>query len=570
MTIKKGLKVVIAKNLGPKNERDKGDNDDYYFADAESVNEVELGSKGTVSRVKGNKVYVTLEDSDDERPFHKDELKFPGQNTNDNSLGKLPQQYVFGLASQMPIFLINDRVYSLDEHQGNLRSNFFQTSDNGSSARRGLIESVTLASLEELTRAHHAKEYDKLERKYLQEVVEERSHSGDGSSSKLVDFIVNEVFPYFKRDGQSSARIGKLLGVRTSVTEDKTGKSKSHKPKGQSREETFVSKLIDGIEREKFQRDGDEERKTKKLDTLLGYDPRWDVTEFPKDYDPTSILGQVLAGRNVAVVDNVFYNLVWTNSNEHRRVLNFGGKNFALVSPKPMDEVKARYDFELSKGVRVGALRHKLTQDEQLKVLAQRNTNLGELVKKREYHEGEFGFIRDEDDWCDEDSGEDHSGLSYLVFLQVPKHALKAPKGYNSDDEDEYDDNGRKRKPQESCYWFDKTRAAVRVFLNDDGNITYDKPVTVEDYKHPFMTSETGICLGDYSFNKLNKLKRGEAVARLLVDTKQTFLSGYTRANTPAAQELNEFDNRRLTLSEARRRNIPVTNINIERGRRRR
>ena len=230
MAIKKGLKVVIAKNLGPKNERDKGDSDDYYFADAESVNDVELGSKGTVSKVEGNKVYVTLEDTDDELPFHKDELKFPGQTINDSPLGRLPQQYVFGLASQMPIFLINDRVYSLDGSQGSLRSNFFQTSDNGSSARRGLVESATLASLEELTRAHHLKEYDKLERKYLQEVVEERSHSGEGDRSKLVDFIVNEVFPYFRGDGQSSARIGKLLGVRTAVAEDKKAKSKPQKP----------------------------------------------------------------------------------------------------------------------------------------------------------------------------------------------------------------------------------------------------------------------------------------------------------------------------------------------------
>lgn len=570
MAIKKGLKVVIAKNLGPKNERDKGDKEDYYFADAESVNDVELGSKGTVSRVEGNKVYVTLEDTDDERPFHKDELKFPGQTITDNPLGRLPQQYVFTLASQMPIFLINDRVYSLDGSQGSLRSNFFQASDNGSSTRRGLVESATLASLEELTRAHHLKEYDKLERKYLQDVVEERSHSGEGDRYKLVDFIVNEVFPYFRSDGQSNARIGKLLGVRTVVAEDKKTKSKPQKPKGQSREETFVSKLIDGIEREKFQIGGDEEKKTKKLDTLLGYDCRWDVTEFPQDYDPNSVLGQVLAGRNVAVVDNVFYNLVWTNSNQHRRVLNLGGKNFALVSPKPMDEVKARYEFELSKGVRVSALRDRLAHDEQLRVLAQRNSDIGELVRKKEYSERGFGFIRDEDDWYDEDSGEDHSGLSYLVFLEVPKHALKAPKGYDSDDDEEYDDNGRRRKPQERCYWFDKTRAAVRVFLNDDGNITYDKPTTVEDYEHPFMTGDTEICLGDYSFNKLNKLKRGEAVARLLVDTKQTFLSGYTRANTPAAQELNEFDNRRITLSEARRRNIPVTNINLEKGRRHR
>ncbi len=310
MAIKKGMKVVIAKNLGPKNKSDTGDDDDYYFPDAENTSDIELGSKGTVSRVEGNKVYVEVEDRDsDEFPFHISELKFPGQNVTHGPLGKLPQQYVFGLASQMPIFLINDRVYSLDGSQSNLRSNFFKVSDNGSSTRRGLVESATLSQLEELTKAHHAKEYDKIERKYLQEVVEERSRSGDGGRPKLVDFIVNEVFPYFRGDN-NDARVSKLLGL--AVREEKKGKQESHKPKALSKEETFVSRLIEEVGKERFQR-GDEEEK-KKLDVLLGYDPRWDVSEFPQDYSPASLLGKVLAGRNAAVVDNVFYNLVWTNS----------------------------------------------------------------------------------------------------------------------------------------------------------------------------------------------------------------------------------------------------------------
>lgn len=546
MAIKKGLKVVIAKNLGPKNERDKGDKDGYYFPDAESISDIELGSKGTVSRIEGNKVYVELEDSGDEYPFHKDELKFPGQTTNDSPLGRLPQQYVFGLASQMPIFLINDRVYSLDGSQGNLRSNFFQTSDNGSSARRGLVESATLASLEELTRAHHLKEYDKLERKYLQEVVEERSHSGEDDRSKLVDFIVNEVFPYFRGDGQSSARIGKLLGIRTVVAEDKKTKLKSHKPKGQSKEETFVSRLIDGIEREKFQMGGDEEKKTKKLDTLLGYGPRWDVTEFPQDYDPTSVLGQVLAGRNVAVVDNVFYNLVWTNSNEDRRVLNFGGKNFALVSPKPMDEVKARYDFELSKSVRIGALRHKLTQDEQLKALAQRNTNLGKLVRKKQHDEGGFGFIREDRYEPEGYINYEGDGPEYLVFLDVPAHVLKHPE-------------------KEEFYQFGSTRVAVPIFMGERGEISYDPPINLKSsFQHPFV-DENYICLGDYSFGKLNRLKNGEAIARLLVDTRSVIHSGYMTGENPLNQ-LEDLSSKRISLAEVKRRRLPITNINHERG----
>lgn len=566
MAIKKGMKVVVAKNFGPENKSDTRDDDDYYFPDAENTSDIELGSKGTVSRVDGNKIYVEIEDrGGDEFPFHIKELKFPGQNVTLDPLGKLPQPYVFVLASQMPIFLINDIVYSLDGSQGNLRSDFFKVSDNGSSSRRGLVESATLSQLEELTRAHHAKEYDKIERKYLQEVVEERSRNGDGDKHKLVDFIVNEVFPYFRGDGHNNSKIGQLLGLRIS-NEEKSGKHEPQKPKEQSKEETFVSRLIDEIEKERFQRGEDEEKKNKKLDTLLGYDPRWDVSEFPQDYDPSSSLGKILAGRNVAVVDNIFYNLVWTNSDQHRRVLNIGGKNFALVSPKPLEEVKARYDFELSKAVRIGALKDKLTQDSQLRALAQRNSNIGELVRRKEYIEGDFGFVREEDDWNDEDN-EEHSGVSYTVFLNVPKHVIKMP-----DDYEIYDDNGHKKKKQDRYYWFDRTRVAVRVFLDDDNKISYDKPISLDgdDYEHPFMMGDGDICLGDYSYHKLDKFKRGEAIARLLTDTRTVLLSGYTRGKTPASMPLEEFENRRITLSEARRRNLPITNVNLEKGRRRR
>jgi len=221
--------------------------------------------------------------------------------------------------------------------------------------------------------------------------------------------------------------------------------------------------------------------------------------------------------------------------------------------------VKARYEFELSKAIRVGALKNRLTQDSQLKALAQRNSDLGSLVKKSEYAEGEFGFIRDED------SDDEHS---YWVFLQVPKHVLKMPDDYKEDSDDE---DGRSLKGKH--YLFDKVRVAVRVFLEDGRDISYDEtPVTVEDYEHPFAHGGNfgEICLGEYNSNDLNKLKKGEAVAKLLKDTRTVLLSGYVSADINPVTFLGDFEDRRITPSDARRRNIPITNVNLEKGRRRR
>ena len=236
---------------------------------------------------------------------------------------------------------------------------------------------------------------------------------------------------------------------------------------------------------------------------------------------------------------------------------------WTLVSPKSLDEIKARYDFELSKAVRVGVLRDKLTEDQQLRASVQKNVNIAGLVGKKEYVEGDFGFIRREDEWLDEDD-EERTGTSYMVFLKVPEHVLKTPEDYVY--HDGYD--GIHKLTEDRYYLFDKTRVAVRVFLDDSGEIAYDVPLTVEKYEHPFMMQQNRICIGDYDFGKLDGLKREEAVARLLTDTRKILLSCYISAETSPARRLTEFEKRRLTLAQVKKRNLPITNIKIEKGRR--
>lgn len=564
MAIKKGTNVVIAKNLGPSNGKDS---DDYYFS--EYTGYIELGSKGIVSRVEGNRIYIIPENMEGEYPFHKNELKFPEM--NNAPLSKIPQQYIFDLASQMPIFLINDRVYYPGNSSENLKSNFFQGVENGTFTKKGLVESATLASLEELAMAHNAGEYTQIEKKYLQEIVEENSITEDNNSARLVSFIMNEVFPYFRNEGPNTDKINNLLGIKTDKREYKNEGPKVKKQEEQEIKDSFISKVILDIEKEKFKISKIKETKLNKLDTLLGYFTQEEVTSPNQDYNSSSVLGEVLGGRNVAIINNVVYTLVPTKDKSQAYLLNLNKKNFTLVSPRSIDELKAKYDFELSKKIRINALKNKLAKDEQLNELIQKNGNIKALTRRREYDEGDFGFIK-------EDCLNDDEAATYWVFLKVPKHVLKMPDDYKLHyNDDDYDDNGNLKKSAQKknrYYLFDKVRVALRVFINEQGKISYNSyPKTVEDYDHPF-SMESGdfgpICLGHYSFNKLSKLKPGEAVARLLTDTKGVLLSGYTRGSTGAAQPLDKFEDKRITLSEIKKRNLPITNINLGKGRTRR
>ncbi len=88
-------------------------------------------------------------------------------------LQSLPS-YVFNLASQMPIFLLNDRLYVLGEAQKNPKENFFQTTKKGKILSHCIVESASLKSLEELAKSHFFKEFEKFRKEYLQKVIEEK------------------------------------------------------------------------------------------------------------------------------------------------------------------------------------------------------------------------------------------------------------------------------------------------------------------------------------------------------------------------------------------------------------
>lgn len=548
---------MIAKNLSSENYDEETYEEAYYYADAGDTDTIPLKSKGVVTSSEGDKVWVKIDD--EEYPFHRRELEFLDlQITKFKSL----PSYVFNLASQMPVFVLNDRVYVLGEAQEDSKENFFQTTKTVHS----LEESASLKSLEELAESHFSKEFENFRNEYLQEVIEEKEDAinlkieeDSEDSYKLVDFIVNKVFPYLRNKAVDKSKINKLFGVNE-VDEEIKNDSESLDKTTKNKNEVFISKLITKIEKEKFPvKKNKKQKATKraaKLDAILGYVPdlEVDINNLPQNYSSESVLGNIVEGRNVAIIDNVVYHLVESKDDKHEQILNFKGVNYFLVSPIPVDELKNKFYFELSKKVRIETLKTKVAKDEQIRELLENDSNLSGLVRKDEYFEDDFGFIRNEE-------------YEYHVFLKVPKHVLKMPDDYEFDDYDEtnYDKNGILKKKRDRFYFFDKVRVAVKVFF-EDGEIQYDKtPVTVEEYEHPFADGGEYdvICLGFYPDHELNKLSSEEAIVKLLKDTKTTLLSGYVSGDTTPINRLEYFEDRRISPSEIKKRNLPITNINL-------
>ncbi len=468
----------------------------------------------------------------------------------DTGLGKLPTAKVFALASKMPVFIINDRLYTLGE-PGEAKENFYQP--EGEKVRHNLEESATLSSLERLAMRQHAKEFNKLQEVYVQGVLEEGTLKiGDADRRyMLLDFIVNKVFPYLRGKEGDEKKLAKLLGVKF-----EKAAAPEPTPVKEQKEDPIINKLFKEIEKENLPGQI-RKRKTKvsKLDTLLGYVP--DSSE--QDYTPNSILGKALGGRNAVIIKGNVYYLAPALGLPQESYVNIDGKNFILVSEEKVADLKARHDFELSKQVRIDALKVKYAEQKKIGQLKDPGTNLEALLKKKSYQEGDFGFIV-------KDNTSNSEGPSYWVFIQVPEHVLKTPE-YKERDLNYYSREASSDFSKGKYYRFDPVKLAVRVFFAE-GRLTYDsQPVTVEKYSHPFARSWAfaHICMGGYEINQLRKLNVEEAIARLLVDARKTMISGYTYGVHPI-RPLYEFPNRAITWAGIKKRKLTVTNININKN----
>jgi hypothetical protein len=588
--LKKGNEVIIYRNLGTLQDKREG-KDKYFYHfhedlqdDApENTRELPIGSKGKVTSVSKTQIYVSAKDNDGEERsyvFHPLEIRLQGYQDSDGCWGKFPEFPFFSLAKKTPIIIFQDRLYTASQDRTVApNSNYLAINDDDSrKAYHEVIASASISSLEKLVRARHTTDFQKIAENYLKEVIEEKMlKSGSlNLEYQLLDFILNKVFPYFRSTGMSAPRVEKLLGTNSVRSTDAKKDKKSEKSiqQKQYKPDKDTMQLLQNIEDEQFMVNHDiDELKSKKLDTLLGLDVRWDIKNFSKEYEPESLLGSMLEGRNVAIIDNICYTLVSTNDKNHSKIVHIDGKDYALVSPKPLEEIIARYKFLLSKQVRKEALQLKMMREKNNNGISFGSINVCSIIKKEAYCESDFGLEKDTDS---DVSADNNWQRSYYVYIQVPEHVLKVPDDYafndsDEDNDDEYsDDDERQRKKKgkrnERYFVFDDVKLAISVGIDEDGTIGYsDSPFTMDAYEHPFSDggSFDEICMGGYKKSKLNRFSKEEAISKLLIDARNILLSGYISAKTNPNTPFEDFDDRRITLSEIRKRKLPITNINI-------
>src|SRR3989344_324931 len=529
-------------------------------------------------------------------------------------IGKLARHPVFEIAEQAPVFLVDDKVYSLGEGTALVEDNVYEQKGTIRSTRTPLIEVGDFDSLEALALDRAQLDIERTGEAYAKEAQRDlnvlKGLDGDLDTPQL---IYKLVFPYLQ-DGHYKERVSELLGV-----EEKREAPRSPQKKGKVSQrleqiadeiETEVKGLIRQIEQEE-QEPAVRTKKHSKLDALFDY-------EKPQHHDGNSLLGRALDGRNIAIVEGEAYDLI-VGSDGCKKHVQVDGRRFSLVErEEPKREPKTEFevgDEVLGKGSYEGKKLEKLKG----KVVRVNAGKIGvEWEKDIEGHDcygsakGGYGwFVRKEnlEDLSEivigngatagdlegrflielgkkvrVDALREHLSRDKIIDLLRTKDAeLLAMAGRKEYEGEGFgftqDGNGHyyayidfptmaiKSEIDKNYYLYDKTKIGVGV-CKDRSNLRCDLDFyMVENNGHPYVHVNNKrfaeICQGDAT-DKMPTSGRdtGEIIAKRLRKMKEVLMFGYTwQFFDPVyeGEQWNKDPNKyRRKLSELQRMNIPI------------
>ena len=291
----------------------------------------------------------------------------------------IPRHPVFEIAEQTPVFLVDDKVYSLSEEKPNDGDNFYKQKKTVFFKRVALTELGDFNSLEAIALDRAQPILEKIGQDFIQETQKTFTSLLD-SDLDVPQLIFKYVFPYL-RDENSKDKVSELLGE--SVTNKPIDVSESSKKiksdltdklyKIADKIEVKIQKQIDKIEEEgKIPLEPVKKRSKKqsKLDDLFGYS---EEVKIKKEYTPNSLLGKVLDGGNIAIVEGLIYDLVLTSEkNQVDKYVQINGQGFELVK-KRIEEPKPR-EFEKGTKVKIRSDSKYVGQSENIGVLQENFT----------------------------------------------------------------------------------------------------------------------------------------------------------------------------------------------------
>ncbi|MBI2045366.1 hypothetical protein HYT23_04880 [Candidatus Pacearchaeota archaeon] len=624
MKFREGEDVVIVRNLG---ERSNFGKNSYYYGGTLRI--VPLNTKGKIFRIEGNKIRVQLNgigwlgEGYHGIYVHPDELDFLDKEQMAKlrrilpGMKDLPRHPVFEIAEQAPVFLVDDKVYSLGEGTPQDGDNFYWQKKSNRLTRTPLIEVGDFGSLEALVLDRAQPDIEKIGEAYAKEAQRDLNVlKGLDGFLDTPQLIYKLVFPYLQ-DGHYKDKVSELLGAEKNkdvvpIPQKKT-EVKQRLEQIADKIEIEVKSLIEQIEEDRKE----SIKRTKKqsnLDDLFGY-------EEPKPCTGDSLLERALNGRNAAIVEGVVYELV-AESDSYKKHVQIGGKRFSLVKrEEPKREPKT--DFEVGDKIRMNSKANengnytmtkegsegeitsaggagvyfiKFTKITGMRphdvpvsfpILEDYMENISKVVVRNGATAGnlEDRFLAELGKKVRVDALREHLSRDKIIDLLRTKDAellamagrkeyLGEGFGFTQDETGEYyayiDFPAIAIKSEEdgNYYFYDRTKIALRVSKNlgdlDWGGTFY----MVDNNGHPYVHNQqrkrfAEICQGE-AINVMPTSGRdmGEVIAKRLRKMKEVLMFGYTwKFFDPVHEGINynkDTQKYRRKLSELQEMNIPI------------
>lgn len=611
MKFREGEDVVIMRSAYKCS--DCGGHHGEYYYDG-SLEEVKLQSQGRIVKIDSEyKLLLRLKNGKDWW-VHPDEIDFldktqiaklsrllPGMND-------LPRHPVFEISEQTPVFLFNDKVYSLGNGDSQEEENFYEQNKKQGAIKRlfsgekitktrtPLIEVGDFNSLEALMLDRAQPDLERIEESYVKEVQKELDSFRLDGNLDIPQLIFKQVFPYLQNEHYTK-KVSELLGFegKKDVTPNiQKVKITKELEKIIDETETEIKNLISKIEEnEPVIRT----KKQSKLDDLFNYED--------KSNNKDSLLGKALNRRNIAIVNGNVYDLV--DGNGYEESIQINGQRFSLVER----EEEKLISSELKKGAKVRIIKDSeyYHQNKGVGVIIEefgsrdkgwaavnfedgysnkyREIDLEVIEKKSEKVKtspkdienrflDEFGkkirvdalkkhlsrdkiidLLRTQDaellgiagkkEYKGNGFGftQDKRG-NYYAYLEVPAFAIKS----------QYDRN---------YYLFDKSRVGIRVWregkrINYNGSL-----IAIDNNNHPFLHNKKGdftsFCAGGLDFPTSGR-DNGEVIAKRLRRCREMLMFGYTSGAYNYSYRLDKenkyFDKNRIGLEELEKLGVPI------------
>ncbi len=536
MDLTRGIEVIVARSLGNRNSLTAGSGRDYYYLSAGTTADIPLKTAGKVASIQGTRVMIELANGK-RIPFHMDELQplcGEREKNEDGVFDALPTTPAELLAQKTPLFVINERLYwpaPGTEEPKNVSGYFYRTS-HSNEARAPLMQGMRLRPLQRVYLHQQDARIRTLETTFLDhlERLEGKRLDAKPAEIRLTAFALNEVLPLFD-DALPEQDIGEALGIEVRAAHEETT---TEHLKG-SATNPYVEKILKQIRAEEI----DSGRASSRLSELFG-GTRHEIAAFPQAYTPTSILGSALQGRNAAFIDGNMYVLARRFDGEKTLRLELEQQPYSFFFIGDADGLWRRHQRILDKTLRIRALERGARMGWGL---AREDKRIAKIAARKTYEEKNAGFaLRSRYNPDLDDNSNYQGGRACFIWAHVPEHAMVNPSSG-------------------TYYRFSATKAAVPVFLTNEGALSWDPPrILQRSYAHPFVFDDGRICLGNYNYGKLTRMEPAQGVAQLLAVTKRTLLSGYTSSRVGPARSFDSLSGNRISLERLRQLQIPVTN----------